>query len=247
MKKALLAVSFGSSVEAAVETCIAPVEAALSAAFPGWKVCRAFTSRVILSRLRERGVQAEGVEDALARLKTEDYGEIVVAPTHIIPGGEYEKVCRAAAGYRVAEPLLANEEDCAWMAALLGDIAAEEGRPLLAMGHGSDHAADGMYARLREKLPRGVFLACAEGAHPLESALPALARTGRKELVLAPLTLCAGMHAQKLLAGEKSDSWKTKLAAQGYDVRVRMQGLGALAPVQRRFAEKAARVVGMGT
>ena len=245
MKKAILTVSFGTSYPEAERSCIRPVEAALSRAFPDWEVRRAYTSRIILRKLNGRGVPVESEEAALARLRAEGFAEIRVVPTHIIPGEEYEIVTAAAGALPVSEPLLASDADLAWMAGQLAAIAAEEGRPLLLMGHGTEHAADATYLRLRGKLPEGVFLACVEGAHSLEEILPELEALPDKRVTLMPLMLVAGDHAHNDLAGADEGSWKSILTARGFDMRARLQGLGALEAVQQRFVEKARRIVGL--
>jgi len=243
MKKAILAVSFGTSYTEAETSCIRPVEDALRSAFPEYDVYRAFTSRVIMRKLRGQGTVIESEEEAIARLTAEDYDEIIVAPTHIIPGHEYDKVCAAAKGFRLSAPLLNEDADLDWMTGVLSGIAAEEGRALLLMGHGTDHAANEIYTRLSEKLPGNIFLACVEGEHTLETVLPKLDTLSEKTFTLMPLMLVAGNHAHKALAGDDDDSWKSILTARGFDVRVRMQGLGALKEVQQHFVKKAARAM----
>ena len=243
MNKALLVVSFGTSYDQARESCIAPVERALAAAFPERRFARAFTSRFIARKLRGRGEDILNEAEALEMLRGEGCDDILVAPTHLIPGAEYEKLLAAAAGCKIARPLLDTEEDLVRMAALLGDIARQEGRPLVMMGHGTDHAADGVYLRLREKLPGGVFLACVEGSHSLEEILPALDRLPERKLAIMPLMLVAGDHAHNDLAGDGPDSWKSILEARGFDVHPRLQGLGALEGIQELFVEKAEKAV----
>lgn len=238
MKKAILAVSFGTSYADAEATCIRPVEAALAATFPDWDVRRAFTSRIILKKLRCQGIKIDSETDALNRLRAEGYNEILVAPTHIISGHEYDLVCEAAAGLPISRPLLSDGSDLAWMAKLLADIAEEEDRTLVVMGHGTDHAADETYAALRARLPENVRLACVEGAYSLNEILPALQNKLDKRITLMPLMLVAGDHAHNDLAGDQENSWKSRLTAKGFDVRVRMQGLGALPEVQARFVQK---------
>lgn len=243
MKKAILAVSFGTSYAEVEQSCIRPVEDALRAASPEYDVYRAFTSRIIMRKLCGQGVIIESEKEALARLNAEGYDEIIVVPTHIIPGHEYEKVCAAATGYRTSKPLLSEEADLDWMAGVLSEIASEENRPLLLMGHGTDHAANEVYARLRAKLAGNVFLACVEGECSLEQLLPELDALSEKTLTLMPLMLVAGDHARNDLAGDEDDSWKSILTARGFDVHVRMQGLGALKDVQQRFVDKASDIV----
>lgn len=241
MKKALLTISFGTTYASAERDCIQPVEAALAAAFPDRESRRAYTSKIIVKRLKERGDAVEGEAEALARLRAEGFGDILAVSTHIIHGGEYEMVAKAAAdqGVAVTEPLLECDTDLDWMASLLGKLAAEEGRALLVMGHGTEHAADETYVRLRAKLPEGVHLACVEGSHSLAGILPELDAMAEKKLTLMPLMLVAGDHAHNDMAGDEPGSWKSTLEERGFDVRVRMQGLGALPEVQQRFVEKA--------
>ncbi len=239
--KALLAVSFGTTYSDAETTCIRPVEQALQDAFSDRILRRAFTSRMIIKKLAENGIAVENETQALARLKSEGCEDILVVPTNIIPGEEYHLTVSAAQGLPVSEPLLYDDNDLAWMADLLSGIAREEGRTLVVMGHGTDHAADETYLRLRRRLPDSVLLACVEGSHTLESILPELATREDRRFTLMPMMLVAGDHAHNDLAG--APSWKTRLAGMGYDVRVRMQGLGAIPEAQQRFVEKARRAL----
>ena len=243
MKKAILVVSFGTTWREARRTCIAPVEDELFAAFPDRAPARAYTSRFIVRRLQAQGEDIPGEAEALEALRAAGCGDILVACTHMIPGEEYERAAALAEGCRVTRPLLDAEADLERMASLLGGVAREEGRPLVLMGHGTDHAADGVYARLRSKLPEGVFLACVEGSHGLAELLPALDALPEKRVTVMPLMLVAGDHAHNDLAGDGPDSWKSVLAARGFDVRPRLQGLGALAEVRRMYVEKARRSV----
>lgn len=238
MKKAIIVVGFGTTHADAEASCIRPVERALAAAFPDRDVHRAWTSRIIARRLAARGETVENETEALARLRAEGCGDIAFVCTHMIRGKEYERVLAVADGLPVSAPLLDTEGDLEWMAGLLDGIAAAEGRTLLVMGHGTDHAADETYARLRTVLTDRVKLACVEGRHALEGILDALEAVPGKALTLMPLMLVAGDHAMNDLAGDAPDSWKNILLSRGFDVRARLTGLGALEPVQRRFVEK---------
>jgi len=244
MRKAIITVSFGTTHADAEASCIRPVEDALRAAFGDWEVCRAWTSRIIARRLAARGEKVENEVEALARLRAEGVERIAFVPTHMIPGQEYERVRAVAGELPVSAPLLAEDRDLDWMAGLLDGIAAGEGRTLLVMGHGTDHAANGIYARLRERLTGRVRLACVEGDLALDGILDDLEAVPGKALSLMPLMLVAGDHAKNDLAGDGPDSWRSRLLARGFDVRLRLQGLGALEAVQRRFVEKAREAVG---
>ena len=244
MKRAILAVSFGARSADVRRRCIAPVVEALRREFPGWELREAFSSRTVVRGIRADCGFAEDEGEALARLRAEGYEDIVVSALLVIPGREYALVAAAAQGARISEPLLADGADLDWMARLISELAREEGRNMLMMGHGSDCAADEMYARLRAKLPPEARLACVDGAHTLDTELPALEALPERKVCLAPLMLVAGAHSRREMAGAEPDSWKSVLEARGFDVRVRMQGLGALEAVQLRFVEKLRRVIG---
>lgn len=238
MKRAMIVASFGSTSPAAVEAGVRPIEEAVAAAHPGVAVHRAFTSALILERLRMQGVQAESVEECVSRLKREGCAEIIVVPALMVPGHEYRKICSQAAGCRIVPPLLCSEADIEWMAAFLGSIASGEPGPLLLMGHGSDSEADSIYTALRKKLPGKIFLACLEGNCTLELLLPDLDRLPEKTLILMPLMLTAGRHVLRDMIGDDEHSWKSVLESRGFKIRTRMQGLSAFPEICRRFAEK---------
>ncbi len=242
MKKAIGIVSFGTSHKDAELSCIRPVEQAIAEAFPDRDTFRAFTSRIIARIMKKRGEYVENEDEMLKRLKKEGYEDILLVSTHIIPGFEYEKLTKIANGLKVSEPLITSEEDAQWMASLLEEIAQEEERTLLVMGHGTDHAADETYARIQRKLSKNVLVGCAEGEHTLETILPKLETLEKKEIVLMPMMLVAGDHAKNDLAGDDEDSWKSILTSKGFDVRVRMQGLGAFKAVQQRYVQKVQKI-----
>ena len=243
MKKAIVAVSFGTTYAQAEQTCIRPVEQALAAAYPDWQVRRAYTAGIVMRRLRERGERIDSVPEALDKLRQEGFDKVALASTHVIPGVEYEALCKAAGDLPVSEALLSSEGDLVWMAKLMEGIAAEEGTPVLFMGHGTDHAADEIYVRLRELLPANVYIACVEGAHRLDTILPQLETIAEKNVTLAPLMLVAGDHAHNDLAGDEDDSWKSILEKRGFGVKVRMRGLGSELAVQQRICEKVGKIL----
>ena len=243
MKQAMLAVSFGTTHADAEAACIRPVETALAAAFPDWTVFRAWTSRIIVRRLRERGIEVESDAEALARLQSEDWTRIAVVSTHIIPGQEYDRLKAAVAPIKVSEPLLANDGDLRWMAGLLDGIAAQVDGTLLVMGHGTEHRANETYARLRDMLTGRVRLACVEGELGLNGILDNLDRLSDSHLTLMPLMLVAGDHAKNDLAGNDGDSWKSILMARGFDVGLKLEGLGSMPEVRQRIVEKARAII----
>ena len=110
------------------------------------------------------------------------------------------------------------------------------------MGHGTEHRANAAYARLRGMLSQRVKLACVEGELGLEGVMDDLAAVPGRRLTLMPLMLVAGDHAKNDLAGD-GDSWKTRLEAAGFDISLRLQGLGALPEVQQRIVQKVRAII----
>ena len=209
MKKAILVVSFGTSYHDTLEKTIQAAENAIGAAFPGWEVRRAFTSSIILKKLRTRdNLIIDNVSQAMARLESEGFTHIAVQPTHVMHGEEYEKLLSQLQPYRqrlniqVGEPLLDQQADYEKVAdallAWLPQRAADEA--LVLMGHGTPHFANAAYGQLEQNLQDrqdNVFVGTVEGYPTLErveqqlAACPAI-----KKVLLAPFMLVAGDHAR---------------------------------------------------
>lgn len=249
MKKAILSVSFGTSYPDTLLKTIAATEQALADAFPGWEVRRAFTSGMIIRKLRERdGVEIENVTQAMHRLEDEGYTHVAVQSTHVMHGEEYEKMLSQLEPFRlrmkisVGMPLLHSEEDYASVAqALLEWLPAlDEDEALVLMGHGTTHFANSAYAQMEHMLQARcdrVYLATVEGYPTLESVQRQLAkRTQIRRLMLAPFMLVAGDHARNDMSGEE-DSWAEQLRKAGYVVRCILQGLGECPAVRALFVE----------
>ena len=249
MKKAILSVSFGTSYPDTLLKTIAATEQALADAFPGWEVRRAFTSGMIIRKLRERdGVEIENVTQAMHRLEDEGYTHVAVQSTHVMHGEEYEKMLSQLEPFRlrmkisVGMPLLHSEEDYASVAqALLEWLPTlDEDEALVLMGHGTTHFANSAYAQMEHMLQARcdrVYLATVEGYPTLESVQRQLAkRTQIRRLMLAPFMLVAGDHARNDMSGEE-DSWAEQLRKAGYVVRCILQGLGECSAVRALFVE----------
>ena len=238
MKKAILAVSFGTSYPDTLRKTIAATEQALAEAFPDWEVRRAFTSGMIIRKLKERdGVEIENVAQAMQRLEEEGFTHIAVQSTHVMHGEEYEKMLSQLEPYRlrmkvsVGMPLLHGEEDYAAVAqALLNWLPPlAEDEALVLMGHGTTHFANSAYAQMEHMLQSScdrVYLATVEGYPTLESVERQLAKRPEiRRLMLAPFMLVAGDHARNDMSGDE-DSWAEQLKKAGYPVRCILQGLG---------------------
>ncbi len=254
MKKALLAVSFGTSYPETLHKNIARIEADMAAALPDRTLFRAFTSRIIQRKLKERdGVQIDSVPQALERLAAQGYEDVLIQPTHILNGEEYDKLCAQAgpwadrfSRFAVGKPLLTSAEDYQTAAAAIMEAipAPEEDEALVFMGHGSAHFANSAYALLEYALHdrgwKGAFLGTVEGYPALEEVLRRLAEQPQiRRVRLYPFMVVAGDHACNDMAGEEEDAWKVRLERAGYQVECVLRGLGEYPAFRALFAAHA--------
>lgn len=253
-KKAILAVSFGTSHADTLARTIEAIEAELAAAFPGRSFRRAFTSGMICRKLRERdGLDIPSVAEALEDLLREGYTDVVIQPTHVINGEEYDKLltqaepCRGRfARLRVGAPLLTTVEDYHHLAAaVLAELPEQrEDTAVVFMGHGTEHYVNPSYAQLEYVFHdlgrKDILIGTVEGYPALEQVLRRMAeRPGVKRAVLCPLMVVAGDHAKNDLAGAEEDSWKSRLEGLGYEVLCNLKGLGEYPGVREMFVRHA--------
>lgn len=249
MKKAILVVSFGTTYPDTLHRTIEAVEAAIARAFPDWDTFRAFTSEVVIRRLRQRdGVEIDTVAQAMERLAALGYTRVAVQSTHVLRAGEYEKMLSQLEPYRmqvqlsVGEPLLHAEADYLAVAdALLSWLPPmEEGEALVLMGHGSDVSDNGEYARLEGILRRKsdrILIGTVEGEPGLETVKHQLAEFPEiRRVLLAPFMVVAGKHVCREMCGTE-DSWEEQLKLCGYTVRCDMQGMGECPAIRDLFVE----------
>ena len=248
MKKALLAVSFGTSVAAARED-IALFEGTLRAAAPERDFFRAFTSPTIRRMLKARGETVPSLAEALHMLAQDGYADVAVQPGCILCAGEYDRIAaeirEAEPGFsrvRLGMPLLASGKDLLTAAGILWETyRPEEGGALALFGHGAAHPADMTYAALQTAFRiqgiRDAFVATVEGWPGIDDLIAQLKAGGYRRVTVAPLMLVAGEHALKDMAGERPESWKSRLTAEGFETDCRLRGLGKLPAIRALYAE----------
>lgn len=255
-KKALLVVSFGTSYLDTLEKTIAPIEAEVAAALPEREPRRAFTSGIILRKLERGGCHIDSVPAALERLLAQGFDDVLVQPSHVMNGDEYDKLARLAepfAGrfqrFTLGTPLLTEVEDYRAVAeAVLAELPPErEDTALVFMGHGTEHHANASYCQLEYVFHdlgrRDVLIGTVEGYPTLDEVRRRLReRPGVNRLALYPMMVVAGDHARNDLAGEEPDSWKNRLEGEGYQVSCVLRGLGEYPGIRRLFAAHALRV-----
>ena len=249
MKQALIAVSFGSSVARAREE-IGAAEAALAAAVPGYTFRRAYTSPTIRRILAARGEPVDSLPEALERLAEEGFERVLVQPTHLLYGYEYEAIreqVQAVSGrfetLKLGRPLMADDAALRALAACVTEsYPIEEGQALVLMGHGTAHFANMVYPALQTAFrlqgANRVYVGTVEGWPGFDEVLAQLQADGITRVQLAPFMLVAGDHALNDMAGEEPDSWKSRLAAAGIQARCHMQGLARLAAVRALYAAR---------
>ena len=221
MKKGILIVSFGTSHLDTLEKTIAVIEREAAEKFPQAGVYRAFTSSVIIRKLkRTAGLAADTVGEALERMAADGVEEVIIQPTHIINGIENDAMMESLMEHmglfrqtRAGKPLLSSVDDYKKSVhAVMAETELEPDEMLVLMGNGTDHHANSAYPTLEYTF------------HALKKA------------VLMPFMLVAGDHAKNDMAGEE-DSWKSRLEEAGYEVRVILKGLGELEGIRKIFLE----------
>lgn len=247
MKEAVACVSFGTSVPAGRES-ITAVEDALRQTARDRIFISAFTSPTIRRILRERGEPVYSAAEALEALWRQGVTRVLVQPTHILPGREYDRLRREAEAWRdrfeslrTGRPLVADTEDLRTLAAALSEAyPSREGETLVLFGHGTDHGANLVYPALQAALRLAgrpdALVGTVEGWPAFRDVLAQLKKgRGGGSVHLVPLMLVAGDHALNDMAGAGPDSWSSMLEREGFAVRCTLRGLGVMPAVQAMY------------
>jgi len=243
--KAILVVSFGTSYNDSRARTIGAIESMMAKKYPDWNVRRAFTSKMIIKKLAERdNERIDYVSDAFERLVSDGIEDVIVQPTHIMNGLEYDDVVKIVDDYKgsfnslsLGEPLLTTEEDFDNVVDIIGSSLVEEAHVIagtyaavVLMGHGTEHFSNAVYSQLYLKLKMNgypdVYVTTVEGFPTFEDTIELLKEKQYKDVVLFPFMLVAGDHANNDMAGDDSDSLKCMLKRQGYNVHCVIKGLG---------------------
>ena len=266
----LLVVSFGTSFNDSRVADIKGIEDALQEANPDWSVRRAFTAQIIINHIQARdGEKIDNMTQALDRAVANGVKNLVVQPTHLMHGAEYDEMCEAIEQYKdkfesvsIAEPLLGevgsdatviNADKEAVAKAITAaavadsgfeslDAAKDAGTAFVFMGHGTAHVAKVTYSQMQTQMQNlgyeNVFIGTVEG-EPEETAceavIEAVKAAGYTNVILRPLMVVAGDHANNDMAGAEEDSWKTMFEAAGFTVDCQIHGLGEIADVQALY------------
>ena len=257
-EKELLVVSFGTSFNDSRRLTIGAIEKHLAEVFPDWSVRRAFTSQIVIDHVRERdGEVIDNVHDALERAIENGVKTLLVQPTHLMNGFEYTDLENELAEYADAfdkiilgAPLLTIDRDYDVVAEALCDATAQydDGETAIAlMGHGTEAASNGVYAKMQTVFSEAGCEHCIIGtveAEPsVEDVLEKVQAGNYRRVLLRPLMIVAGDHANNDMAGDDEDSWKSVFEGAGYEVECVLEGLGQLRAVQALIADHAAEAI----
>ena len=266
----LLVVSFGTSFNDSRVADIKGIEDALQAAYPDWSVRRAFTAQIIINHIQARdGEKIDNMTQALDRAVANGVKNLVVQPTHLMHGAEYDEMCEVIEAYKdqfesvsIAEPMLGevgsdatviNADKEAVAKAITAaavseagfeslEAAKDAGTAFVFMGHGTAHVAKVTYSQMQTQMQNlgyeNVFIGTVEGEPEetsAEAVIEAVKAVGYTNVVLRPLMVVAGDHANNDMAGSDDDSWKTMFEAAGFTVDCQIHGLGEIADVQALY------------
>ena len=268
----LLVVSFGTSFNDSRAEDIKGIEDALAEAFPDWSVRRAFTAQIIINHVQARDDEKiDNMQQALDRAVANGVKNLVVQPTHLMHGAEYDEMVEAIDAYKdkfesvaIAEPMLGEvgddatviNDDKAAVAQAITDeavkeagydsmeAAAEDGTAFVFMGHGTSHVANVSYDQMQTQMEqlgyKNVFIGTVEGEPEdteCQAVIEKIKEAGYKKVILRPLMVVAGDHANNDMAGDDDDSWKSQFeASKAFDsVESQIAGLGEIDAIQQIY------------
>ena len=257
-EKELLVVSFGTSYNDNRRLTIGAIENALEEAFPDFSVRRAFTSQIIIDHVFQRdGEVIDNVTQALDRAVENGVKTLVVQPTHLMSGYEYNDLADELAEYADAfesiamgVPLLDTDDDFATVADALAKAteAYNDGETAIClMGHGTEAESNEVYAKMQTVMDKAghnnIFIGTVESTPSVEDVLAMVQAGNYKKVVLRPMMIVAGDHANNDMAGDEPDSWKSIFEAAGYEVTCVVEGLGSLGEIQSLIVQHAQAAV----
>ncbi len=258
--KELLVVSFGTSFNDSRRLTIGGIEAAIDEAVEDFAVRRAFTAQIIIDHVERRdGIHIDNVEEALDRAIANGVKTLVVQPTHLMHGFEYDDVVEALGGYAdsfdqivVGEPLLTSDEDFDRVADILIGLTKDydDGNTAIVyMGHGTEHEGNKIYAQMQEVLSSkgadNYYIGTVEAEPSLDDVLEAIEGKGYTRVVLRDMMVVCGDHANNDMAGDEEDSWKSIFTNAGYEVECVLEGLGQVPEIQQIYVEHAQAAIAL--
>lgn len=248
----LLVVSFGTSFNDNRRLTIGAIEEAMEQAFPDWSVRRGFTAQIVIDHIQRRdGEVIDNVGQALDRAVDNGVKTLIVQPTHLMNGFEYNDVVEEVAQYAdtfekivMGAPLLTSDEDFQIVAQAMVDATAQydDGKTAICfMGHGTEAESNAIYAKMQTVLTDGgyanYFVGTVEAEPSLDTVLELVKAGSYEKVVLQPMMIVAGDHANNDMAGDDEDTWKTAFEGAGYQVECVLKGLGEYEAIQQLLVD----------
>lgn len=250
----LLVLSFGTSFNDSRRLNIGAIENDLEKAFPDYSVRRGFTANIVIDHIQKRdGVKIDDVDEAMNRAVDNNVKNLVIQPTHLMNGLEYAELEEQVAQYAdafdkiaIGKPLLTSEEDFKRVEQALVDWTSEydDGETAICfMGHGTEAESNEVYQKMQDLLTadghKNYFVGTVEASPSLDDVLAGVKAGSYKRVVLEPLMVVAGDHANNDMAGEEEGSWKTAFEDAGYEVTCLLRGLGENEEIRKIYVEHA--------
>lgn len=248
----LLVISFGTSFNDSRRLTIGAIEQAMEKAFPDYSVRRGFTAQIVIDHIQRRdGEVIDNVAQALDRAADNGVKRLIVQPTHLMGGFEYSDVAEEVAQYAdafesvaIGAPLLTSDEDFRIVAQTMGEAAAQydDGKTAVCfMGHGTEAESNAVYARMQQVMTGAgyehCFIGTVEAEPSLDDVLEKVKTGGYRRVVLQPMMIVAGDHANNDMAGDDEDSWKSVFEKEGFQVECVLKGLGEYEAIQQLLVE----------
>lgn len=260
--KAILVVSFGTTHEDTRIKTIEAIENDIKALNAEFRLYRAWTSKIIMKRLRERAeLDVDDIKRAMERMFKDGIKEVVVKPTHIINGIENDNMMRDVLEFKdkfekisFGKALLTDDSDYEEVVEIVSkdifkdikvstnvDLEKETSSALVFMGHGTSHYSNSAYAaldyRFKDKGYSNVYVAAVEGYPYVETVLKNIKNKNYQKIVLMPFMIVAGEHAKEDMAGDEEDSWKNLFKKESYEVFTLIKGLGEYKSIRKLLAK----------
>ena len=258
VKPVILVTSFGTSYNDSRRFTIGAIEDALEKAFPEYAVRRGFTANIIIDHVQRRdGILIDDINKALERAVDNGVKNLVIQPTHLMNGIEYNEIVDTVAEYSDAfekvafgEPLLTSDDDFKRVENAIVNWTAEydDGKTAICfMGHGTEADSNSVYAKMQDMLTadghKNYFVGTVEAEPSVEDVLELVKNGSYEKVVLEPLMVVAGDHANNDMAGDDEDSWKSIFEDAGYEVECVIRGLGENEAIRQIYIEHAQKAV----
>jgi sirohydrochlorin cobaltochelatase len=254
----ILVVSFGTSFNDSRRLTIGAIEDAVEKAFPDYSVRRGFTANIVIDHVNKRdGILIDDIDAALKRAVDNNVKNLVVQPTHLMNGIEYEEITSKVANYSdafekvvIGEPLLTSDDDFKRVETAITDWTKEydDGETAICfMGHGTEADSNAVYQKIQDLLTndgfKNYYVGTVEAEPSLEDVIAKVKEGGYKKVVLEPLMVVAGDHANNDMAGDEEDSWKSTFEAEGFEVKCLLRGLGENEAIRTLYTEHTQKAI----